>query len=375
MFKSRLKLTIINGPWSELPPFGAGAMEKFWLDIALNLDNNSSYYVTIKNSNLKFLFKDKYKNVNIILLPKIYKPNILFLIYFIDFIYTLFLFFITKKNTICIINTTTSNLLLPLYKLRFDKVFTNFTRMPKNKVQFLFKFDAYLCPSQDVINRLHYNFNLNLDRLILFHNAISEEFINIKKNHFIDIAKSTIYKKKIIIGYHGRINEEKGIYEVIKSCKNLKHEIIFRLMGPFSKSDGGSGIRYYNKIVQAGIDNSISIEYINTSGDVNDIISFIDSLDVYIYPSLAINGETFGLSILEAMSRYKIVIISDLACFNDFVRNNVNGIIIPCKDLQYTFPLVLNNVLSNNNHLIKLCARSTSLNYTINNQINILYTI
>ena len=375
MFKSRLKLTIINGPWSELPPFGAGAMEKFWLDIALNLDNNSSYYVTIKSSNLKFFLKDKYKNVNIKLLPKLYKPNSLFLIYLIDLIYTLFLFFITKKNRICIINTTTSNLFIPLYKLKFDNVFTNFTRMPKNKLQFLFKFDAYLCPSQEVINRLQYNFNINKDKLILFHNAINEEYINIKKKLNIDISKSIVSKKKIYIGYHGRINEEKGIYEIIKSCKNFNYEIIFRLMGPFSKSDGGSGIRYYNKILQAGIENSIHIEYINTSGNVNDIISFIDSLDVYIYPSLAINGETFGLSILEAMSRYKIVIISDLACFNDFVRNNVNGMIIPCKDFQYTFPLLLNEVLSNKNVLIKLNARTTAENYTINKLVNILHTL
>ena len=40
----------------------------------------------------------------------------------------------------------------------------------------------------------------------------------------------------------------------------------------------------------------------------------------FIYPSKAERGETFGLSVLEAMSCGTVPIVSNLACFKDFLE-------------------------------------------------------
>jgi glycosyltransferase involved in cell wall biosynthesis len=46
---------------------------------------------------------------------------------------------------------------------------------------------------------------------------------------------------------------------------------------------------------------------------------------IFAYPSLAERGESFGLAALEAMASGCAVVVSDLACFRDFVRDGVNG--------------------------------------------------
>lgn len=46
---------------------------------------------------------------------------------------------------------------------------------------------------------------------------------------------------------------------------------------------------------------------------------------IFAYPSLAEKGETFGLSVLEAMAWGCVPVVSDLACFRDFVKDRENG--------------------------------------------------
>ncbi|MEL0120379.1 MAG: glycosyltransferase, partial [Opitutae bacterium] len=57
------------------------------------------------------------------------------------------------------------------------------------------------------------------------------------------------------------------------------------------------------------------------------LIAEYDNACVFVYPSLAEQGETFGLSALEAMSRGCLTLVSDLDCFKDFISHGQNGFI------------------------------------------------
>jgi glycosyltransferase involved in cell wall biosynthesis len=46
---------------------------------------------------------------------------------------------------------------------------------------------------------------------------------------------------------------------------------------------------------------------------------------LFVYPSLAELGESFGLAPLEAMAHGCAVMVSNLACFSDFVRDGQTG--------------------------------------------------
>ncbi len=48
---------------------------------------------------------------------------------------------------------------------------------------------------------------------------------------------------------------------------------------------------------------------------------------LFVYPSLAERGESFGLAPLEAMAQGCAVLVSDLECFRDFVQDGETGFI------------------------------------------------
>src|SRR5690606_4522102 len=48
---------------------------------------------------------------------------------------------------------------------------------------------------------------------------------------------------------------------------------------------------------------------------------------IFVYPSLAEKGETFGLAALEAMAAGCAPIVSNLACFQDFITHGESGLI------------------------------------------------
>jgi glycosyltransferase involved in cell wall biosynthesis len=59
--------------------------------------------------------------------------------------------------------------------------------------------------------------------------------------------------------------------------------------------------------------------------DENRLIQHYNNASIFVYPSLAERGETFGLAVLEAMAAGCAPLVSDLACFRDFLRAEVNG--------------------------------------------------
>ena len=55
---------------------------------------------------------------------------------------------------------------------------------------------------------------------------------------------------------------------------------------------------------------------------------------IFVYPSLAERGESFGLAPLEAMAHGCAVLVSDLACFHDFIRDHETGFIFNHRALD-----------------------------------------
>jgi glycosyltransferase involved in cell wall biosynthesis len=50
-------------------------------------------------------------------------------------------------------------------------------------------------------------------------------------------------------------------------------------------------------------------------------------MDIFCYPSVAERGETFGVSVAEAMSARCAVVVSALGCFSDLVTDGQTGLV------------------------------------------------
>lgn len=130
--------------------------------------------------------------------------------------------------------------------------------------------------------------------------------------------------------YFGRIHKEKGVHLLVKALSLLHSKgfkIKLKLIGPFKEQEGGSGIDYFNDLNR--IFNNIN--YVEPISNPKILSEHIHESDIFCYPSLAENGETFGVSVIEAMACGKPVVVSELSCFTDFVENNKNGMIFNHK--------------------------------------------
>jgi glycosyltransferase involved in cell wall biosynthesis len=61
--------------------------------------------------------------------------------------------------------------------------------------------------------------------------------------------------------------------------------------------------------------------------DTSSLGAYYSRASLFVYPSLAEKGETFGIAPLEAMAYGCAPLVSSLECFGDFIRDNENGFV------------------------------------------------
>ena len=123
----------------------------------------------------------------------------------------------------------------------------------------------------------------------------------------------------------GRIHPEKGIEIAINAIKKLDIKWPLKIIGPHRIDQGGGGKHYLNKLKE--ISKNYPIKFCKPIFKSKLLEKEYAKASIFLYPSIAEKGETFGLAPLEAMSYGAVPIVSDLDCFKDFIKNNKNGLI------------------------------------------------
>jgi glycosyltransferase involved in cell wall biosynthesis len=100
-----------------------------------------------------------------------------------------------------------------------------------------------------------------------------------------------------------------------------------RIIGPWETAQGGGGAEYYARLKSLAAPAESHVALVPPIFDEAQLAQEYRQAGIFCYPSLAEFGETFGLAVLEAMGSGAAPIVSDLACFRDFVRPQQNGLI------------------------------------------------
>lgn len=134
-----------------------------------------------------------------------------------------------------------------------------------------------------------------------------------------------------IVLYAGRVHPEKGVHLLIEAFARLPASCrdVWRLqiVGPWQVERGGGGEPYLDRLRAAVAPVSDRVEFVGGVFDEARLVEHYASARVFVYPSLAERGETFGLAALEAMAAGGCPVVSDLACFRDFIRPGENGLV------------------------------------------------
>ena len=97
------------------------------------------------------------------------------------------------------------------------------------------------------------------------------------------------------------------------------------LVGPVAQGEGGGGEAFADELKRQV--EGLPVRFEAPVFDPEALAKIYDVADVFVYPSVAETGESFGIAPLEAMARGVVPVVSDLAVFRQYLEPGVNGIV------------------------------------------------
>ncbi len=173
-------------------------------------------------------------------------------------------------------------------------------------------------------------------------------------------------KEPFNIMYIGRLEKVKGVELLLKAVKMIKTKYSVKL----SIIGDGSERGYLEELSR-----SLSIDNITTFfGQQRDVISFLKSADIFVYPSVW--QEVFGISIVEAMAFGIPCISNKVGGIPEIIENGKNGFIcesISSEALEEKIDDVLKKIQDNNIISISEHAKKRAEQFSIKNTVDTLY--
>ncbi len=180
------------------------------------------------------------------------------------------------------------------------------------------------------------------------------------------------HRKKQLL-YVGRIHPEKGIELLIESFMRLRRpefdEWRLVIVGPAEVKFGGGGNGFLDHLQTLAKPIEDRVTWIGPEFDREKLAWHYRQATVFVYPSLAERGETFGLAPLEAMACGCVPVVSNLECFRDFITDGQTGHVFDHRadDPADALAVKLQDVLTNTAglHATKRQAEQYSRNFRL----------
>src|SRR5207302_311350 len=175
-------------------------------------------------------------------------------------------------------------------------------------------------------------------------------------------SPSPISSREKVMLFVGRVHPEKGVHVLVgafaSGARTAFTDWKLMIIGPTETKLGGGGDNYFISLQRAAGKAEGKITFAGPMFDSAKLADAYRSARLFIYPSLSERGESFGLAPLEAMAHGCAVIVSNLACFHDFIRDNETGFIFDHRagEKAETLRDKIDNVISNETLLAGVAA-------------------
>ena len=317
-----MRIGIITSPFCELPPDAIGAVERLWANIACEFVKMGQTVQVVGKRGETVLTNEE--GVVWDYVAGYGRTKSVFGDILLDLMYSIRALRKIQYSDVLVCNTFWTPVLAPLFfRKKYGKLVYNVQRFPKRHFALYRRVDLYECASSAVCTALVKAFPRCKPVARVTSNPINTAV-------FKEGRCKSAPQEHICVGYHGRVNEEKGLELLAKAVGDISRpDVCLRIIGPWDIAHGGSGEDYRRKLDELS---GGRIEWMGAISAPEKLADALAGCSLYCYPSVAERGETFGVSPLEAMGLGLPVVVSALECFADFVEDGVNGLVFDHRD-------------------------------------------
>jgi glycosyltransferase involved in cell wall biosynthesis len=317
-----MRITIVQGAFLPVPPKLGGGVEKMWFGLAPEFARRGHEVTYISRRFEGLPNEETLDGVRHIRLPSFDAPLSMLWYRCLDFIYAWRVRFQLPPADILITNTIWLPVLIR--DERWGRLCVHVARFPKGQMR-LYQHAARLQTVSRAVQT-----------------AIAAELPSVAPKvkvipPYLSSNPPTLTPEELAgprehwILYLGRIHPEKGLDLLVEAfgrflAKAPPGEWRLKLVGPSASRMGGGGEKY-----QAALEAAVSgfRDRVDWLGFVpnEEINALCRRAAIFVYPSVAEKGESFGLAPLEAMALGCPAIVSKLGCFEDFIEDGVTGLV------------------------------------------------
>lgn len=163
---------------------------------------------------------------------------------------------------------------------------------------------------------------LTKEKISIVPDSVSLHLLDKKIDPLKIIPFNTKKNKPFIVGFAGALTPEKGSDVLIEAAKITRDENIKYMIA----GEGPLCDHLKNLITNYHLQEKVYL-----LGFINDVGSFLKSIDLFVLPS---KSEGLGSVLLQAMTAKKPIIASNIGGIPDLIKNQITGVLVPVGDSE-----------------------------------------
>lgn len=315
-----MKITIVLGAFLPVPPTMGGAVEKMWYSLAQEFSSRGHEVAMISRKMPDQPAAEFANGIRHLRVRGFDTPRSLVWLKFLDLLYSFRVKSILPAADILVTNTFWLPMLVR--DSRHGKVYVHVGRYPKGQMRFYRQASRLQAPSTAVAQAITAQVpELSKKISVVPYPAPSSALPE----------PPPVGSREKIVLYVGRVHPEKGVHLLVDAFVHGTRAALngwkLMIVGPTETRFGGGGAGYLAALQQSAAECSGRVNFAGSIFDPNQLAKTFRSARLFVYPSLAERGETFGLAPLEAMTHGCAAVVSKLECFGDFIHDGDTGFV------------------------------------------------
>jgi glycosyltransferase involved in cell wall biosynthesis len=316
--KVTVKITIVLGAFFPVPPIMGGAVEKVWFALAQEFVRRGHEVVQISRAHPQLPAAEEIEGVQHRRVGGFSQPRSILWLKWLDLLYSLRVRRVLSEADILVTNT----FWLPLLVRRADRglIYVHVQRGPKGQMRWYAHVARLLAVSRAIADEIVAEAPQLRAKVRVIPNALP-----------FRIENAVSENREPTILFVGRVHPEKGIELFLRALAYLPAELLsswrIRIVGPHEIHLGGGGNSFLQNMRALGERSGAQLEWLGKFFDPAELSAQYRAALLFIYPSVAETGEALPVAPLEAMAHGCAPIVSNLACFRDYIEDNVTGFV------------------------------------------------